>query len=434
MTDPIQLLQDARPDVPLLDPHARGRLRPDFSAQPPPPRRRAGRRPIVFAAALAMACAAVLALVLRPGDSSQDAMAAAVAKLANVAENQRRIDANGRNQYVVSLYRSRMSWTQELTQAKLDAYTRNQVESIELREAGGMGRTVFSDKLSRAERIRQQRNAERAQARIDARVRRGVKLSELPAQTIVATAATRNWAFRNRNGAGAAGGMLSPMEDGRTRYGSAAQARSAKILERAHIGGGFANLTSFGGFEAAASPTFDAAGPAVVKSLSSNPAELLDQLGRLEKDGLAPPGRKPDEDREIFSTIAAVVGSPYAEPAVRAAAIRLAAGMEGVVAAPATDERGRAGLGLTKPIRGGSKQLIFDQSDSRLLGTEIRVTDPTKYGGPHWFGAGKGRVRVIPLFDSGTISVSYDPWIVTRGEPVCHSTFCMRKVKPIENP
>jgi hypothetical protein len=280
---------------------------------------------------------------------------------------------------------------------------------------------------------KQKRDIARVQARADARVRAGVRIEDLPTRNLEATITTRQVAYRDRAGAGGAGGLRHG-SDGRPKYGSKAQARAAAILQRAQIGGTHANPTMWGGFELSAGPTFDAPRPAIVKSLSSDQTELRRQLERLEPTGLASPGTKPAEDTEVFTAVAAIVGSPYAPPKVRAAAIRLAAGLPGVTAAPATDERGRAGLGLTQPLPGGSKRLIFEETDARLLGVDVQISDPSKFGGPHWAGAGKSRIRIIPVLDSGSVSTSYDPWIVTRGTPLCRATFCPRKLKPVQNP
>jgi hypothetical protein len=436
-SDPIQLLRQDRPDVPVVDSALRQRNRDALLDAPVSPKRRITRRRswVAIGAAAALLLVLVIGILFSPGTSNEDAMAAAVSRLANVAEHQRQIDANGSHQYVVSYFRTRVNWTQALSQERLDELTRNQVQLIDLRNSGGMGDRIYlSRKLTPAERRKQERDAKRIQDRVDARIRAGVKLESLPSSVVVATIAARNVAYRDRHGAGGSGGLRSGRDAG-VRYGSAAQSRTAKILQRAQIGGLYANPVMWGGFEEAAGPTFGAPRPEIVKSLSGVPSELLDQLRRLEPDGLAPPGRKLDRRHgDVFSSVAAIVGSPYASPKVRAAAIRLAAELPGVVAAPARDERGHPGLGLTKPIPGGTKRLVFDQSDSRLLGIDVIVDDPDKFGGSHWAGAGKSRIRVLPAFDRGSISTSYDPWIVTLGRPVCHATFCARKIRPVENP
>jgi hypothetical protein len=113
----------------------------------------------------------------------------------------------------------------------------------------------------------------------------------------------------------------------------------------------------------------------------------------------------------------------------------VAAELPGVaIDSDAKDSRGRAGLGLTLGIRGGTQQVVFDQGDSRVLGMNIVITDPTKFQGRVTYAGAPRGFRVMPRYDTGSIQVSYDPTIVTRGEPVCHASFCEKAIHEIPNP
>jgi hypothetical protein len=434
--DPIEQLKAQRPEAPVVDPAARSAAREQmFGGGGRGPRVRARRGAVIGGIAVALGCAIVFAVALRPGEGSNDAMAAAVARLANVAEHQRQIEANGRRQWLVSYFQTRTNWTQEVTQAKLDALTANQVAMIKLRDAGYLGHITYSKKLSPAEIRRDKRSLAKMQARSDAPVIAGVKISDLPATTI-AVSATLHQAYYfdvlGRTG-GAGGGLPDHPEDGRPTYGSPAQKRAAKILEKAGIGGNRANPGFAMGMISAVEPASNQPKPAIVKSLSSDPESLRKQLVRLNLAGAQgdSDGAKPIA---LFKRAATVVSSPYTPPSVRAAAIRLIADLPGVTAAPATDERGRAGLGLTKTVPGGERKLVFDQKDSRLLGQNIRITNPAIFEGRSYAGGGKHRIKVLPLYDAGEIAVSYDPFIVSSREPRCHAMFCPSRIRPIANP
>lgn len=446
--DPIELIAQLRQaEPPPLDSAARDALRqralggsrPQRPPRPARHSRRAVRAAIAGALVLALSVAVVFAVASRPGGNSQEAMAAAVVRLADVAEHQRPLGAKLRKQWVVSFADTRTSWTQHLTQARLDQLTANATAIINLRNSGHMGRAVYDKRLSKRELARQKRLQAQAQARADAPVLAGVKIDELPARDVTIVALSRNVAYRNWRGSGGAGGvapqeMPARMHGGRPQYGSPAQARAARILQRAGIGGANANPTMFGGYESALAPTFDAPQPQRVKSLSSDPARLRLQLTELEHRRVGPFTDTESPAQMIFAAAAAVVSSPYARPAVRAAAIRLIAGLPGVTAAHASDERGRAGLGLSMAVDGGTRQMVFDQSDSRLLGINQSVTDPAGFLGHSYAGGGRHRVKLIAPFDSATIDVSFDPWIVTRGRPICRASFCARKLRPVTNP
>jgi hypothetical protein len=435
--DPVEQLKAQRPEAPPVDPvvSASARERMLAGSGGRGPRVRARRGAVIGGIAVALGCALVLAVALRPGNGANDAMAAAVERLANVAEHQRQIEANGRKQWLVSYFQTRSTWTQNLTQARLDELTANQVAMIKLRDAGYMGRVIYSKKLSRAEVRRQKRSIAKLQARTDAPVKAGVKISELPATTIVSSSMLHQAYYFDvlGRGGGAGGGLPNQPEDNRPKYGSPAQARAASILQKAGIGGNRANPSFMMGMMSAVEPASNQPKPAIVKSLSSDPESLRKQLVRLNLTGTqgVSDGAKPIA---LFKRAATVVSSPYTPPPVRAAAIRLIADLPGVTASPATDERGRPGLGLTKAVPGGTRQLVFDQNDARLLGMNIRITDPVKFEGRSYAGGGKHRVKVLPLYDAGVIAVSYDPFIVSSRKPECHSSFCPRNVKPIPNP
>lgn len=438
-TDPIELLRELRADVPesTADARAAARLKSTGTgghSRGPQSRRR--RRYVLGVGAAVTACLLLVVTIGLPGTSGDEADAAAVARLVDVAKNQRQLNAKGRNLYVLSRFNTRATWTLGITQARLDELTKNAVAIVDARNAHPPS-SVPSKRRTASQRRRDERLVARLQKRSDDRVRAGVRASDLRVSAVTVTSTLPVVAWQNDRGVGASGGQRG----GSTTYGSDAEKRAARILGRARIGGNGGGPMDFAGFEYAAQPLSFALKAAEVKSLSADPATLRRQLAQN-------PSRRAKMDDnfergaplEVFRAAASVLASPYAAPGVRAAALKVAAETPGVsVNTEAKDSRGRAGLGLTIAIKGGSQTVILDSSDSRVLGMNLDITEPAKFQGRVTF---TGGLRIIPQYDSGSIAISYDRSIVTRGEPVCPVftggprgyTFCKKGIREVRNP
>jgi hypothetical protein len=434
--DPITMVREIRADIPEGSAEARALARAGSIgvAEAAQSRRRSNRRYLaLIALATVLTCLVAAGLAMLPRGSSGNAEAAALARLTNVAENQRQLNAKGRNLYVLSRFTTTSTWTLAIKQSRLDELTRNAVAMIDARTAHPSYRRVYpaGHRPSRAQRRRSARLLAQAQKRSDDRVRRGVKASDLGVSKLTISQRLPIVSWQNDRGEGAAGGSSG----GSTSYGSPAEKRAAGILGRAQLAGLGANPIDFNGFEYAWQPISFSLRGAQLKALSDDPATLRRQLAqnpsrRIREDDQYQPG----SPRAVFIAATTVLSSPYAAPRVRAAALKVAASLPGVeVTIGAHDARGRVGVGLTQEIRGGRQQLVFDQNDSRVLGMNLTVTNPLAFQGRVTVDGARG-LRVLPRYDSGSIRISYDRPIVTRGEPVCHASFCARAIRPVTNP
>lgn len=408
--DPIELLTQLRPEAPEADPlvraDARDRLA-DASVRPT----RHGRRRLVAAAALgAIAVVAIAVIAFSPWAHTQTAEAA-VDDLVKTAATQPTVKI-GPHDWIVTRYSTLRSWTQNLTQEKLDRMSANTADAAEA--ASGSSLHFGRSSVSKAEQAKIDRMNQR---RIE-RIRAGVKISDLPATHITYTNEAPWTSARNAEGLGGGGGGNNEI-----RYGSPEEKAAGNILRRAGIGGIHSDPVDLGGFEISELPLRAVGDESDVEKLGDYPERMKAQLTKWK----VPPGSdaKAGTPNDLFVKAAGVVVSPYATPHQRAAAIRLVAGLPGVeLARSARDSKGREGVGMTLPIRGGRMQLVFDTDDARLLGMQTEVDDPKAFIGKAWAGSGHGRVRLLPMFDSATIGVSYEP-IEVRDGPPCSKNFCV---------
>lgn len=402
--DPIAELRGVREHVPAATAEMEARARRAMFAPPLPRRRR-----VTWATAGVFAVLALGIVVSTTPWAQTQSAAAAVDQLAEVAADQPPLML-GKNDWLITKYSTRTSWTQNFTQEKLDALSAN--AAAVMAAANGDGHYSRVDDA-------EQKKIDGMNARRLARVRAGVKIEDLPATHIDAWNEAPYESALNSNGVGGGGGGSNQVH-----YGSPEQKRASVILQRAGIGGLLANPTDQGAFEAAALPMSGAAHSKEIAGLSDDPVRMRAQLAGWKQRGAV--DAEPGSALDAFAKAAGVVGSPYALPDQRAAAIRMIGSLPGVVVEQsARDAKGREGIGMALPIPGGTMQFVFDESSSRLLGTVIRVDDPTAFQGESYAGSGKDRVNVIPLYDSAEIRVSFEPTEVKRDGPPCTPQLCI---------
>lgn len=438
MTDlePFDLIKQIRADVAEPRHTAENRARNDL--QRAIAGSRASKRPkwLLAAGGIATTCL-VLALAFGAfSGRTEPAAAAELARLVDVAANQRAIDAKGRNQYVLSRWQSTTTLTLNATQPRLDELTANVVAVIDAQNENPP--TMVRGNVpgrTEAQWRRSERLAARAQQRFEQRARRGVRADELPAQTVTATSTTKMAFWLNDRGLGAGGGLPGGTDP---VYGTAEQKQSAKILEGVGI-----VLADSVGFDVIQRLSTFALPAAAVKSLSENPSTLRDQLNQnpprqIDRQEFAQPGSA----LYLFEVGANLLSSPYASPALRSATLEMLSREPEVTATTtATDGKGRSGLGLTIAVNGGSEQIVLDRASSRVLGVNFLIADGDEFQGEQRYGGPKGPLMAAK-YDTGVIQVSYEPSIVTRGEPVCVSeeageraeTYCESEIREITSP
>lgn len=406
-SDPILLLRDLRgePRPPGSDTQRSAR---DAMFT----KHRTTHRRSLIAAIACLLLAAGVVVMLAPWAHTQSA-AAAVDELASTAAAQPTVKIGPRD-WIVTNYTTVRSWTTDYTQEKLDLFSSNAVATSEAANGSGHFLRAGGGSISRAK----QRAADRMNQRRIARVRAGVKIEQLPVTHVTARNESTYTSARDARGFGGGGGGNNTI-----LYDTPEQKAAGKVLQRAGIGGLHADPVDMGGFEIADLPTRAVGDESEVERLSSDPSALRTQLAdwkalpELDVSAGAP--------QDLFVKGAGVVLSPYATPARRAATIRMIAALPGVsIDQSASDPKGRAGVGMTLPMRGGTMQLVFDTDDSRLFGVQMKIDDPVEFVGEQYAGAGRDRVDVLPRFDSATIGVSYAPVEVKRDGPPCTPTFC----------
>lgn len=377
-------------------------------------------RPPVRTLVAVVVCVLALGVVVAtsaPWSHPQSAAAAADA-LANTAAEQKTLTI-GPDDWITTRFTTKRSWTQNLTQAKLDRLSVQAAAETAAANSSGHYERAGGEPISAAE----QAQIDRINARRIARLRAGVRIGSLPTTKITAWNISSYESTRAANGYGGGGGGNNAVE-----YGSAAEKQAGKILQRAGIGGLHADPVDYGGSEIADLPTRTVSDEADVEKLAATPTKMRAELATWKQSGSRLGDAKQGSPLDIFLKATGVVGSPYASSAQRAAAIRLIAELPGVtLSTDARDARGRAGLGMAIKIEGGTMQIVFDRSDSRLLGMQVTITDPEAFVGDSYAGSGKDRVRVIPPFDSATIGVSYEPVSVSHDGPPCGPTMCMAR-------
>lgn len=408
--DPILQLRELRSEVAAPRSQAQLRAREAMFAK----RSRPPLRPIVAMAVCTLTLVIVVA-ALMPWTRPQSAEAA-VDALARTASEQKTF-VLGPGDWITTRYTTNRSWTQDLTQEKLDRLSARAVAvSVAANGSGHLmrtgGGTLTAAELAKVDRLNERR--------LD-RLRAGVKLDELPTTQITAWNTSSYASARNARGGGSGGGGNNVVE-----YESPEQKQAAAILQRAGIGGRAADPTDFGGFEIAELPNSAVSDQADVEMLATAPEKLRTQLAGWKQSGLPRAEAPKGSPLDIFVKATGVVNSPYATPAQRAAAIRMISALPGTtIARDAADAKGRVGLGISMTIAGGAMQIVFDEDDSRLLGMQVRIDDPEAFVGDSYAGSGRDRVAVIPPFDSATIAVSYEPWMVTDGAPPCSRDLCV---------
>lgn len=411
-TDPILQLRELDADQSPPDPQAQARARAAMFAA----RRRPPVRQTVAVAAVAVTLLAVV-LTATLLDNQQSAQAA-VGDLARTAAAQEPV-LIGRGDWITTRYVTKRSWTQDLTQQKVDRLSARTAATMAAANASGHymranGKPLPAEELAKIARVN---------ARRQATIRAGLKIDSLPTTHVVAWNTSAYTSTRDANGYGGGGGGNNSID-----YQSPEQAQAGKILQRAGIGGRAADPVDFGGSEIADLPTRAVSDESDVASLSTSAVPMHDQLAAWKQSGGLPGDVKKGSPLDIFVKATGVVGSPSATPAQRAAAIQTIVALPGVsVDTAARDARGRTGLGMSIEIAGGTMQIAFDREDSRLLGMQVKITNPATFSGDSYAGSGKDRVRVIPPFDSATIAVSYDPVKITHGDPPCTPESCMAK-------
>lgn len=385
---------------------------------------------------VATACLVIALAVVTLSGRTEPAAAAELARLVDVAANQRAIDAKGRNQYVLSRWQSTTTLTLHATQPRLDALTASVVAVIDAQN-DAPPTMMRGDVPGRTEAQwrRSERLAARAQKRFEARARAGVRADQLPAKTVTATSTMKMAFWQNDRGLGAGGGLPGGTD---RVYGSADQKESAKMLEDAGI-----FMMDTGGFDVIQRLSTFALPAAAVKSLSDDPATLRDQLIQNPPRGIDRQDFvKPGSALYLFEVGANLLSSPYASPELRSATLDLLSQEPEVSATTtATDGQGRVGLGLTIAIDGGEEQIVLDRASSRVLGVNFQINDGDKFQGEQRFGGSKGPL-ITAKYDTGSIRVSYEPTIVTRGAPECVSeedghraeTYCESAIREIPSP
>lgn len=409
--DPINLLRGFRADVALPSATSAAAAREAMLAGRP----RRPKRPLIAVAASVLALVVVAATTI-PWSSPQSA-AAAVDALAQTARAQKAVVLKP-DDWITTRYTTKRSWTQELTQEKLDRLTARAVAATAAANASGHYMGADGRPLPAAELAK----ISRANQRTLDRIRAGVRLADLPTTHVTAWNISSYTSSRNARGLGGGGGGGSNTVE----YGSPEQKRSGLILQRARIGGRAADPTDFGGFEIADLPNQVIADEADVARLSAVPAAMRAELTSWKQAAALPGKVRRGSTLDLFTKGTGVVGSPYAAPAQRAAAIRMIAMLPGVtIEREAEDATGRDGLGMSIAIDGGEMQIVFDEGDSRLLGMQVKIDDPEGFVGDSYAGSGKHRVAVVPPFDSATLAVSYRAAEISRGGPPCTPESCL---------
>lgn len=408
--DPIQVLRELRGEV--AEPSFETQLiarEAMFAARTP------GRGRLVAAVAICLLAIVGVIAVMSPWAHTQSAEAA-VDDLAQTAAAQPTLKIGPRD-WIITRYTTLRSWTQDLTQEKLDQLSARSAAVMEAANSSGHYMRANGSPISKSE----QAKIDRANQRHADRVRAGVKLSDLPTTHVTAWVEAPYQEAHSASGIGGGGGGSNDVH-----YESADQKAAAAILQRAGIGGRNADPTDFGGSEIASLPARAVGNQNDVEGLSKDLGQMRAQLTKWPATGGLGEDIEAGSALDLFAKTSGVVSSPYATPEQRAAAIRLVASLPGVtIDQHAKDAKGRAGIGMSMDIPGGTMELIFDQSDSQLLGMLVKIADPKAFVGKSYAGSGKNRVDVIPPFDSATIAVSYQKPTVSRGGPPCTPTFCV---------
>jgi hypothetical protein len=406
--DPISRLSELRIAVIVPSSEAEVRARDAMFA-----RRRARRGPLLAIAAASVVAAVAIVAAVAPWGGAETA-AAAIDELTETAAAQTPAKI-GPHDWIVTKYTTERTWSQNLTQEKLDAMSARAAAVMSAANSGG--HLLRSDNTPASKSV--QDLADRANERHLKRVRAGVKLSELPATHISARNTASYVMARTASGIGGGGGGNNVIT-----YDSPEQKAAGKILQLAAIGGNRADPEDFGGSEIAQLPLRAVSNEFDVEKLSTDLTKARSELAKWK----TPPGidSAADSPGALFAKASGLVSSPYAMPEQRATVIRLVAALPGVkLEREARDAKGREGVGMEMAIRGGKMQLVFDTQSSQLFGMLVTIEDPAKFVGDSYAGSGKSRVKVVPPFDSATIAVSFDPWTISHGKPPCTPSFCM---------
>lgn len=406
-SDPFELLMAAAPAVPQEDSELRRAARAGMfheQRERTRPRGPSVRRTLVSGVAALATVAVVLAVIveLLPHTDSAEATAG---QLSAVALQQPMLRASDR-QWVVVSYDQKATWTRHVTQQGLDALAAQRIEGLKRTAEGTTGEHTYNAD-GEIDQKNEALDRDRAEQEIK-RLRAGVNVDELPATTIVATQKTSVQGYFRGSGLG--GGSVGGKQ-GEITYASPEQARAAKLLEAAGLGGTWASSKPLEGNELALHAAVSPFAKSVTEKLSTDPSELRKQLADAPARSNAIGEPAAGAESELALKAAAVATSPFATPEQRSAAIRLIGSLDGVsVEQNATDDRRRPGVGFTLDTPSGSLTLIFDREDSALLGMSVQIDDAAAF-------VGSQKSAQLPVFDSATISASFDPVSVSDTRP-----------------
>lgn len=426
MNDVIDMLSEFRAGD-ELDAAAVGRARNEFlrGLGESRPRRsaRTTRRWAAVALAGAALAAAALVFTLPGADVTQPATAADLRNVANVAAAAEQPPAQlGRGQFVLTRYRFLATTTTTYTQEKLDLLSREAYERV----ISTPGHPVFPKGTPQSTIDRQ----ERLESAWKRRIKRGVRLEDLPASTVTVSQSQSMAEWINERHQGAGGGL----EGGKTEYGGAGQRGTVKRLERAGIYVGPSML-----FESTVLSE-----PVRFENYTWPSAELVklptrpDELERrLRAKPLPFPnvrdGRAVASDAELFHASVGLLRSPFASPQLRSAVVLMLGGLDGVqLTKNVADAEGRRGLGLALDSSPVVEEVVFDEQNSAVLGVNFTIEDPSKL-------TDTSSVATT-VADRGSYQVVFEPTIVVQGEPICPvnagvemegSTYCEKNVKPV---
>lgn len=429
MNDVIDSLRELRTESPL-DESFVGRAKNDFlrdiDRRPSSRSIFPARRWVAVVLAGAACAAAVLVFALPGAEVTQQATAADLRNVANVAAAADPPPARlGRGQYVLTRYTYIASSTITLTQDRLDRLSRDQYRRLTRRQMGHYLRVdpqgTPQSKIDQAERM---------QRAFEQRVKRGVKLSDLPAKTVTTKQSQPFVSWINERHIGAGGGRPG----GEATYGSADQRATVKRLDRAGI---FTNptvlhvATTF----SEANQLEDFTWPSAEIAKLPAEAKAMEAALRRKPVPLSRPGdrHRIDGDSELFHAAIGLLRSPFATPEQRSAIVLMLGDLDGVtIESDAGDAGGRHGLGLKLATKYGSQQVIFDQSSSQVLGVNFAIDRPVVLAGE--------MAPYLEFADSAFFGVVYQPTIIVRGRPTCPvdigsgmrgEEYCEKHVRPV---
>lgn len=427
MNDVIDSLRELRTESPL-DESFVGRAKNDFlrdiDRRPSSRSIFPARRWVAVVLAGAAFAAAVLVFALPGAEVTQQATAADLRNVANVAAAADPPPARlGRGQYVLTRYRFVASMTTTYTQEKLDRLSRERYKQV----TNNRGHIVYPKDTPQSKIDRQKR----LQRAWEERIKKGVRLEDLPARSVTIGQSQGMVEWINERHIGAGGGLPG----NKSTYGDSAQRGTVKRLERAGLFAAPSILfqsTMFSGpvrFENFTWPSKQ------LMKLPTDPQQLERDLRSrpLPSSPLVRDKRSVKNDEELFHVAVGLLRSPFATPQLRSAVVTLLGGLEGVqLHKDSADASGRRGLGLILNSKPVAEEVVFDERSSQVLGVNFTIEDPSQMKDAF--------EPSVTISDHATYAVVFEPTIVVRGEPTCHvdlghdmkgSTYCEKHVRPV---